>query len=143
MIIDSQFSKADIPAVSYATRQKQIVGAVFERVKRPLTAQEICEAARKEFPSLGMATVYRAIRQFVSEGRVRAVELPGAAPHYERVGAGHHHFFLCQQCRRLFDLAGCLRGFKNLAPKGFRVQHHEIVLYGECASCVQRTEERL
>jgi Fur family ferric uptake transcriptional regulator len=129
--------------VSYVTRQKQVLGGVFERAQRPLTAHEICAAAREQLPELGLATVYRAIRQFVAEGRVRAVEVPGAAPHYENATSDHHHFFLCQQCKRLFDLVGCLGGFKSLAPRGFRVQHHEIVLYGECASCSRRPGQSL
>jgi Fur family ferric uptake transcriptional regulator len=87
---------------------------------------------------LGIATVYRAIRQFVLEGQIRAVEIPGVPPHYESASRHHHHFFLCQQCRRLFDLIGCVRGVRGLAPTGFRVQQHEIVLYGECASCASK-----
>jgi len=121
--------------MSYVTRQKQVLGAVFERAKRPLTAHEIREEARKEIPTLGIATVYRAIKQLVAEGRVRAVAVPGAGPHYEKAGRHHHHFFLCRQCKRLFDLIGCVRGVQSLAPHGFRVQQHEIVLYGECVSC--------
>jgi Fur family ferric uptake transcriptional regulator len=70
------------------------------------------------------------------------VDIPGVAPHYERVGRHHHHFFLCQQCRQLFDLAGCVRGVKALAPSGFRVQEHEIVLYGQCAACVGGRAQR-
>ena len=128
--------------MSYETRQKAVLNAVLKRVKQPLTASEICAEARKELPSLGIATVYRAIRQFVSEGRVRAVEVPGAAPHYENASNDHHHFFLCQQCKRLFDLVGCIAGFNSLAPKGFRVQHHEIVLYGECAPCLKRGRQK-
>jgi Fur family transcriptional regulator, ferric uptake regulator len=128
--------------VSYVTRQKQVLGGVFERAKRPLTPAEICAQARRRIPSLGIATVYRAIKQLVSEGQVRAVELPGVAPHYESAGRHHHHFFLCQQCERLFDLSGCLRGVKSLAPSGFRVQEHEIVLYGECATCIDKPLRR-
>ena len=124
--------------MSYVTRQRQVLLEVFEAAERPLTPSEICETARRELPSVGIATVYRAIRQFVAEGRVRAVELPGAAPHYERASKDHRHFFLCHHCRRLFDLIGCMRGFNSLAPRGFRVRHHEIVLYGECAACVKK-----
>jgi len=120
----------------YLTRQKLVLGAVFEHAKRPLTPVEICEEARKKLPSLGIATVYRAIKQFVDEGQVRAVEVPGAAPHYESAARHHHHFFLCQQCKRLYDLVGCVRGVQALAPERFRVKRHEIVLYGECESCV-------
>ena len=121
--------------MTYLTRQKIVLGSVFEGAKRPLTPVEICEEARKELPSLGIATVYRTIRQFVDEGQVRAVEVPGAAPHYESAARHHHHFFLCQQCKRLYDLVGCVRGVTSLAPDRFRVKRHEIVLYGECASC--------
>jgi len=123
--------------VTYRTKHKLVLGGVFARAKRPLTPVEICEEAQKEIPSLGIATVYRAIKQFVADGQIRAVEVPGAAPHYESAARHHHHFFLCQQCKRLFDLIGCVRGVQSLAPNGFRVQQHEIVLYGECKSCVE------
>lgn len=124
------------------TQQKRVVGEVLEQAQRPLTPAEICAEARRQVPSLGLATVYRAIKQFVAEGQVRAVEIPGVAPHYESATRHHHHFFLCQQCERLFHLAGCLRGVKSLAPSGFRVQEHEIVLYGECAACVGKPVKR-
>ena len=127
--------------MGYLTKQKLVLGGVFEQAKRPLTASEICNEARKEIPSLGIATVYRAIKQSLTEGNVRAVEIPGVAPHYESAGRQHHHFFLCQECKRLFELMGCVRGVRGLAPNGFRVQQHEIVLYGACASCVGRMEQ--
>jgi Fur family ferric uptake transcriptional regulator len=122
--------------MGYVTKQKLVLRAVLESAKRPLTAGEICQQARHEIPSLGMATVYRAIKQLVSGGHVCVVGIPGLAPHYESAARHHHHFFLCQQCNRLFDLIGCVRGVRELAPSGFRVQQHEIVLYGQCASCV-------
>jgi Fur family transcriptional regulator, ferric uptake regulator len=124
--------------MAYLTKQKLVLGEVFERAKRPLTATEICQEARGKIPSLGIATVYRAIKQFVTDGQIRTVEIPGVPPHYESAARHHHHFFLCQQCRHLFDLLGCVRGVRALAPSGFHVQQHEIVLYGECASCAAK-----
>jgi len=125
--------------MGYSTRQKMVLGEVFERATRPLTATEIRREAKRKIPSLGMATVYRAIKQFVLEGHIRAVEIPGVSPHYESSDRHHHHFFLCQHCRRLFDLLGCVRGVGSLAPNGFRVRRHEIVLYGECAGCAGKS----
>ncbi len=121
--------------MSYATRQKQALHDVFARARRPLTAMEICSEAQQAIPSLGIATVYRALKRLVSSGELRLVEIPGTAPHYERAAPGHHHYFLCQGCRHLFDLAGCVHGLHALAPAGFRVLQHEIVLYGECKGC--------
>jgi Fur family ferric uptake transcriptional regulator len=128
--------------MGYTTRQKLALGAVFERAKRPLTASDICKEARKKIPSLGIATVYRAIKQLLMDGQVRAVEIPGAAPHYETAARHHHHFFFCHECKRLFELIGCVRGIRGLAPSGFQVHQHEIVLYGACASCSQRPEHQ-
>ena len=128
--------------MSYVTRQKQALEGVFERAKRPLTPNEICAQARRRIPSLGIATVYRALKQLVAEGQVRVIELPGLAPHYESADRHHHHFFLCQECERLFDLSGCLQEVTSLAPSGFRVRQHEIVLYGECASCLDKPRAR-
>jgi Fur family ferric uptake transcriptional regulator len=121
--------------VGYSTRQKMVLSEVLEFAHHPLTAMDICRKAKRKIPSLGMATVYRALKQFVLEGQIRAVEIPGVPPHYESSDRHHHHFFLCQQCRGLFDLLGCVRGVRSLAPNGFQVRRHEIVLYGQCAGC--------
>jgi len=121
--------------VPYATQQKLTLTSLITKAERPLTPAEICRAGRKEIPSLGIATVYRALKQLAEEGQVRLVEIPGVSPHYECTARQHHHFFFCQHCHSLFNLDGCLRGVSGLAPKGFSVKRHEIVLYGECADC--------
>jgi Fur family ferric uptake transcriptional regulator len=121
--------------MAYATQQKQTILEILESSERPLTPVEICETAQRELPRLGIATVYRAIKAFMEEGTVRLVDVPGAPPHYEHASRKHHHFFLCRQCKRLFDLVGCVRGVNALAPSGFEVAGHEIVLFGDCATC--------
>ncbi len=122
--------------MAYATQQKQVIMDILESSDRPLTPPELCEIAQRELPRLGIATVYRAIKAFSEEGIVRLVDVPGAPPHYEHASRKHHHFFLCHECKRLFDLVGCVRGVASLAPPGFRVAGHEIVLYGDCPECV-------
>jgi Fur family transcriptional regulator, ferric uptake regulator len=119
----------------YKTRQKGAVWNVIQASPRPLTALEICKNARKDVKGLGIATVYRALKQLVEEGQTRHIEIPGAQPHYESAAKPHHHFFLCEDCRQLFDLTGCLRGISNLLPDGYRMKRHEIVIYGECPAC--------
>jgi Fur family ferric uptake transcriptional regulator len=127
--------------VPYATQQKLALARLMMTAERPLTPAEICRTGRKAIPSLGIATVYRALKQLVGDGHVRLVEIPGASPHYECTARQHHHFFCCQHCRRLYNLAGCVGGVGALAPRGFSVKRHEIVLYGECRNC--RSETRL
>ena len=122
--------------MAYSTQQKRVLAQILKESSRPLTPQEICNLAKSTIPSLGIATVYRAIKQFVEEGSVRLVDIPGIPPHYEIATSHHHHFFLCNCCHQVFNLSGCLRDVNSLAPRGFQVENHEIVLYGRCDSCL-------
>jgi Fur family ferric uptake transcriptional regulator len=135
LILAYHYRPDDPGGLPYATQQKLTLTSVIMKAERPLTPAEICRAGKKEIPSLGIATVYRALKQLVAGGQVRLVAIPGASPHYECTARHHHHFFFCQHCHQLYNLQGCVRGVGGLAPKGFSVKRHEIVLYGECAGC--------
>jgi Fur family transcriptional regulator, ferric uptake regulator len=121
----------------YTTRQKSAIWKVIEGSPRPLTAREIFDRARREVRGLGLATVYRTLRELGGEGQTRHIEIQGAQPHYEITARSHHHFFLCEHCRKLLDLMGCPRGLSKLLPAGYKMKRHEIVIYGLCASCAK------
>jgi Fur family ferric uptake transcriptional regulator len=117
------------------TRQRAAIREAFERANRPLSPQQVLEAAQSEAEGLGIATVYRNIKVLLQEGWLTAVELPGSATVYERSGKAHHHHFHCERCSRVFELAGCLPNINRLAGRRFSVARHELVLYGTCAEC--------
>ena len=117
------------------TRQRTTIEEVFDDAGRPLSAAEALEVAQQSLPSLGIATVYRAVNDLMEAGRLRAVELPGQPARYERADLGHHHHFSCQECGRVFDVEGCPGRIAQMAPRGFTVESHEILLYGTCADC--------
>lgn len=117
------------------TRQRAAIAAVFAAQDRPLGAMEVLEYARAAAPGLGAATVYRALAALIEDGLLTVVQLPGQAPRYERAGKGHHHHFYCRGCGRAYEMEGCAEGLQRLAPKGFRVEGHEVVLTGLCARC--------
>lgn len=122
----------------YKTRQRDAIWNVIRESTLPLTAAAICEKASKKVAGLGIATVYRALKQFIDEGQVRYIDIVGSPPHYETSAKRHHHFFLCEQCKRVFDMMGCLRGIPNLLPDGYRMKRHEIIIYGDCPDCASR-----
>jgi Fur family ferric uptake transcriptional regulator len=119
------------------TRQRTAIHNAFETAGRPLSPVEVLEAASAEVPSLGQATVYRALRAMVEEGVLAPVELPGEPDRYELADAAahHHHHFRCDSCDRVFDVHGCPGGLSNLLPPGFTMRDHEIVLFGRCDAC--------
>jgi Fur family ferric uptake transcriptional regulator len=121
-----------------STRQKRAIESVLAEQKNPLTAPEIQKLALKDAPSIGLATVYRSLKSLAEDGRVVSVEIPGQPPRYERANKGHHHHFLCRSCDGVFELDKCLEGIKTIAPRRFRVDDHEIILYGACESCLSK-----
>ncbi len=118
-----------------STRQRQVIEEVLARTARPLSPQELLGEAQRESPRLGIATVYRALRDGQNDGTIRTVEVPGGATRYELAGHGHHHHFHCLTCQKVFEVAGCPGDLANLAPAGFEVTGHEILLTGTCSDC--------
>ena len=121
------------------TNQKEAVRQALTEATHPLTPQELLEAGQRHSPSLGIATVYRAIRAMTAEGSVAAVALPGESPRYELSEMEHHHHFQCRVCDKVFHLHGCLGDFQKLLPSGFRLDDHDVTLYGKCADCAGGT----
>ncbi len=119
-----------------ATRQRRSITAVLAGSERPLTPAEILARARHDLPSLGIATVYRSLRDGLDDGSLRAVEVPGATTHYEVASHGHHHHFHCTGCGRVYEVHGCPGDLARLAPPGFAVDGHEITLSGRCRECL-------
>jgi Fur family ferric uptake transcriptional regulator len=118
-----------------STKQRRAIQAVFSKAKNPLSIEEVLAAAELEVDGIGIATVYRNIKALLEDGIIIPVDLPGEAPRYELTGKGHHHHFHCNRCGRVFDTKACLDGLKKMIAPGFRITRHEIILYGECASC--------
>lgn len=117
------------------TQQRQIIRRVFEETDRPLGPQEVLRAGQTYAPRLGIATVYRTLKALVEEGWLVSVDLPGEPPRYEIAGKAHHHHFRCRACARVFEIEGCPANVRQLAPRGFHLEAHEVVLYGVCTTC--------
>jgi len=120
------------------TRQRDAIRLALAAAGRPLSPQEILAAARESHATIGLATVYRTIRSMVETGALHEVELPGAASRYELAGKHHHHHFHCRRCDGVFEVEACPRDIGRLLPRGFRLERHEIVLYGLCKRCGAR-----
>lgn len=129
----AQLSNGSAP--SRKTRQREAIRNVFIRVGRPLGPQEILEHAKQDVPGLGIATVYRTIKGLVEEGWLAPIEIPGQSTCYEAADLDHHHHFHCEECGKVYDVPGCPGTLNSMAPPGFEVKSHEVILYGRCDGC--------
>lgn len=117
------------------TRQRSAIRQVFEEQGRPLSPTELLDLARRDVPSIGIATVYRTIKAMADDGEITSVDVPGEPPRYERAQLGHHHHFHCRGCDKVFDVHACPSDIEKLAPSGFRLEGHAVMLFGRCVAC--------
>lgn len=117
------------------TKQREAIRTAIEAAARPLSPQEILELARQGGSQVGIATVYRTIQVLLEEKWLTPVDIPGRPLHYERAGLEHHHHFYCTDCDRVFELEGCPLAARPKTPRGFKVESHQVTLFGTCRTC--------
>ena len=129
-----------------ATKQKDAIREVFRAAGRPLTPTEAQALAIKAVPKLGIATVYRAVKEMSDTGELARVAIPDEPVRYEPATAcgcescahpapaeaGHAHF-LCRVCRMVFCLEPQERRPK--IPKGFAAEVVVTTVHGVCKGC--------
>lgn len=122
---------------SRKTKQQEAIRDVLADAGRPMSVQEVHDAAARDVPSIGLSTIYRTIKKLAEDGEIAAVAVPGQPDRYElsQVAATHHHHFHCVRCDRVFDVSGCVGGLERLLPAGFRLLEHELTLRGLCERC--------
>ncbi|MFP6834193.1 MAG: transcriptional repressor, partial [Porticoccaceae bacterium] len=65
------------------TPQRKTIEALLEQSTSPILPKDLHLQAQQTLPNLGIATVFRALKDLVAEGGVRVVEIPGDSPRYE------------------------------------------------------------
>ena len=92
-------------------------------------------------PTIGRATVYRALEQQVEDRMASRFERDGHVSAYIACDAEHHHHLVCTNCQRVDDVAEDVVA-PMLASVGrrhdFAVDHAALDFYGLCARCRSR-----
>ncbi|MEX2673037.1 MAG: transcriptional repressor [Phycisphaeraceae bacterium] len=119
------------------TAQREAIFRVIRRAKGPLTVDQIHQRAKRASPRMGIATVYRAVKLLTEADEILPVIVADGQTRYEAADLGHHHHFRCRMCNQVFDMAYCPISIPagTTFPGGFRVEDHELTLYGICPQC--------
>src|SRR5437588_4972850 len=78
------------------TEQRLVVAEALASAKRALSAQELYERIRATHPSIGRATVYRALEAQVEDGMASRFEREGHISAYIACDPEHHHHLVCR-----------------------------------------------
>jgi Fur family ferric uptake transcriptional regulator/Fur family peroxide stress response transcriptional regulator len=119
------------------TRQKAVVFQVVRDSSDHPTAEVVYERAKKELPSISLGTVYRILKELVSEGKIKEIVV-NKQSHFDRRTDFHHHF-ICKKCGKIEDIETplCRYTCKKVEQKGYVVEEIEYKFYGLCSKCAE------
>lgn len=85
------------------TIQKELVLNAVTEMHRHVTAEEVYDYIKAEYPTIGKGTVYRNLGILVNENKIRKVEIPGGADCFDFTLKKHYHV-KCIVCGNVFDV---------------------------------------
>lgn len=116
------------------TRQRNAIKRVLAETSRPLSPKEILDAAAKDVPNLGVATIYRNIRILVDQGVLKQVDLPGQPARYQLSAQLPSLLFLDESTNAVFSFDHDLSHLQLNLPGDFQTARIQIFCYGRRAS---------
>jgi Fur family ferric uptake transcriptional regulator len=121
------------------TPQRRAVLKTFARSWHHLTPAEIYEKVRREYPSIGLVTVYRTLEILVELGLICEVNPEGSSRSYlTKRESGHHHHLVCSGCGAVVEFTTyALNELEQRLSRdfGFRIKDHLLEFKGLCPAC--------
>ncbi|MFI3207300.1 MAG: transcriptional repressor [Clostridia bacterium] len=102
------------------------------------TAEWVYNELKPQYKDLSLGTVYRNIKKFCADGKVKSVGVIDGQEHFDGNTNPHSHF-LCENCGCIIDIHETFLNdaqLNNLSQQyGLEVFSKEIVFRGICYNC--------
>ncbi len=130
------------------TVARQAILEILSKTTEHLSAEDIFLAVHKQYPNIGLTTVYRTLELLVQIGLIYKHDFGDGRSRYELAegpkGKLHHHHLVCTKCGRVIDYTDfidqeieLLKQTENGLFKkfNFKITNHLIQFYGICEQC--------
>ena len=122
------------------TEQREIVLNILLTAKEHLTAEEVYNQIKKEYPdsNIGIATVYRALSFLEEVDLIASITFGTDGKKYESNAKSHHDHLICTECGKIIEFIDEeieKRQDKIAKKNNFRITSHSMQLYGTCSKC--------
>lgn len=123
------------------TSNQKLVLETLKGKPQGLSAQELYRSLKEQGYSIGLATVYRALKHLQQIGKLQKRHYQGEE--YYSLSQIHCHYLICLHCNQeipvnLFQDCPVADLQTQLAQtQKFQVFYHTLEIYGVCHNCVQ------
>lgn len=119
--------------------QKDYILKVLYFSKKHLTAEEISNEIKENYNvSIGIATVYRAMKFLHDMKLVNMLDIGDSSTRYELNLSEHHDHLICESCGKIVEFRDDLiENQQELVAKknNFILKEHIMTIYGLCENC--------
>ena len=122
------------------TEQREVVLNILLKAKNHLTAEEVYNEIKKEYPTsnIGIATVYRALSFLEEVDLITSITFGTDGKKYETNSKSHHDHLICTNCGKIIEFMDDdieKRQEKIAKKNNFKIVSHSMQLYGICEAC--------
>lgn len=120
------------------TPQRMMILSTLRHGQGHLTAADIYEQVKAEYPYVDISTVYRTLGVLKDLRLISETHMGGGDAAFEWVGEQRHHHLICRECNgvTLLDHSYLERlGVEIAAELGFRADLDHFAIFGLCPLC--------
>ena len=125
-----------------ATKQREEILNIFLNSSGHKSLAQIYAQVAKTNPKIGYVTVYRTLKLLTQLGLATRRKFEDGETRYEPASEGtHHDHLICLDCGKIIEFEDeALQTLQNGVAQRyhFKVFHHRMELYGQCADCGQK-----
>jgi Fur family ferric uptake transcriptional regulator len=125
------------------TWQKDAVRHALSEATGFVSAQDLHLVLRNHGSTIGLATVYRALADLATLGEADSLQSKDGELLYRACGTDHHHHLICRKCGKTVEIeAEKVEAWADYVAKahGFSRPSHTIDIFGDCSSCLKKSE---
>ena len=119
--------------------QKDYILKILYFSTEHLTAEEISNRIKTDYKvSIGIATVYRAMKFFSDLKLVNQLDIGDGIIRYELNLSNHHDHLICTSCGKIIEFEDDLielNQIKIAEKNNFILKEHIMTIYGLCENC--------
>jgi Fur family peroxide stress response transcriptional regulator len=126
------------------TPQRMAVLKTLIGNKKHLSAEDIFEQVRADYPMIGLATVYKTVSMLKEMGEITELNFGNQGARYDGSGETNHPHLVCTRCNCVLDVDDIIdlepTLLENLQKKlmeksGYKIINYRLDFFGICPNC--------